>query len=239
MAEHTSKRFETSLEGIRSEFLRMGGIVEQMIHNAVDSIDEYNGAVIESVLEQETVVNELEVALDSEIAEVLALQQPIAIDLRLLLSVSKMITDLERCGDEAEKIAKTVRRVNDSEHRFEPVVELSHIGKSVSNMLHKVLDAFARGDAVAAAEVVKSDKKVDKEWKAIVRSLNSYVIEDPRLTSLAIDLLFIARSCERIGDHAKNMGERIIYYVQGEDVRHTGAKNAVKVAKNGEQTPKA
>lgn len=234
MTEHTSKRYENELEAIRSNILRMGGIVESMIQDALFAVETGAAEHIVQVLENEKVVNALEVELDKKIATTIALNQPTAIDLRLLISALKMLTDMERSADEAEKVVKVARRLYEANPRYEPLVELRHIATLVISMLHKFLDAFARNDAIIAAEVVRADKQVDKEWKSLLRTLSSYIIEDPRKTSEAIDLIFIARALERIGDHAKNMAERVIYLVQGEDVRHTGVKNAEKVARGEE-----
>lgn len=233
MIEHTSKRYENDLETIRSTLLRMGGMVHAMIDDAIDVVETGDSEKIAKVLEQEKQVNKLEVELDGYIVEVIARQQPTAVDLRLLFAVLKMLTDMERSGDEAEKVTKMARRLHESRPNYEPLVEVRHIGLLVLSMMNKLLDAFARNDAVVAAEVVRADKQVDKEWKSLLRTLSSYTTEDPRYTSEAIDLIFIARSLERIGDHAKNMAERIIYLVQGEDVRHKGVKNAEKVAREG------
>lgn len=228
--QHTSTRYGESLEQIRSQFLRMGGLVESMINDAVETLSTGNAALVERVMEYEIEVNNLEVEIDSLITQVIARQQPAAIDLRLLLSVTKMLTDLERSGDESEKMARTARRLIEQQARFEPIVDLSYMGSLVVKNLHDVLDAFARLDPIAAAEVVRRDKKSNKEWRSVLRETSSFMIEDPRTISSAIDLMFMARSLERIGDHAKNMAERVIYTVQGEDVRHTGNKNVLKVA---------
>ncbi len=228
--QHTSTRYGESLEQIRSQFLRMGGLVESMINDAVETLSTGNAALVERVMEYEIEVNNLEVEIDSLITQVIARQQPAAIDLRLLLSVTKMLTDLERSGDESEKMARTARRLIEQQARFEPIVDLSYMGSLVVKNLHDVLDAFARLDPIAAAEVVRRDKKINKEWRSVLRETSSFMIEDPRTISSAIDLMFMARSLERIGDHAKNMAERVIYTVQGEDVRHTGNKNVLKVA---------
>ncbi|NOL51738.1 phosphate signaling complex protein PhoU [Pelistega suis] len=234
MTEHTSKRYESELETIRSTFLRMGGLVESMIQDSLTAVETGSVECITQVLENEKIVNSIEVELDHKIAEAIARNQPTAIDLRLLISALKMITDMERSADEAEKVVKMARRLHENNPRYEPLVEIRHISTLVSSMLNKFLDAFARNDAVVAAEVVRADKQVDKEWKSLLRTLSSYMIEDPRKTSEAIDLIFIARALERIGDHAKNMAERVIYLVQGEDVRHKGVKNAEKVARGEE-----
>lgn len=234
MTEHTSKRYEAELETIRSTLLRMGGLVESMIQDALIVVETGSTERIVQVLENEKIVNTIEVELDHKIAEAIARNQPTAIDLRLLISALKMITDMERSADEAEKVVKMARRLHENNPRYEPLVEIRHIATLVASMLNRFLDAFARSDAVAAAEVVRTDKQVDKEWKSLLRTLSSYMIEDPRKTSEVIDLIFIARALERIGDHAKNMAERVIYLVQGEDVRHKGAKNAEKVARGEE-----
>lgn len=230
MSEHTNRQFATDLETIRSQFLQMGGVVEAMISEAVDALAGNDPVLFEKVREREKEVNRREVEIDERIGLTLALHQPTAIDLRTLLAVSKMLTDMERSGDEADKIASLARRIHDAETHRMPVIELRHMANSVVTMLRQTLDAFARQDAVQAAAVVRSDKEVDREWKAALRHLITYMIEDPRTISRAIDMIFIARALERIGDHAKNMAERVIYMVHGADVRHTGVKNAERTA---------
>jgi len=239
MAQHTNTRFDAELEDIRSRFLRMGGLVEAMIEDSMLILSEGNMAVAERVLEREKEVNRLEMEIDYSITQVLALQQPTAVDLRLVISVSKMLTDMERSGDEAEKIAKMARRLYDSPTRYEPIVDMTHLGEAVQKMLNRSLDSFARKNDILAAEVVRSDKKVDKEWKGILRELSSYMIEDPRTITASMDLIFIARALERIGDHAKNMAERVIYLVQGEDARHTSVKKVESMARGDEENAAA
>ncbi|MFA5597819.1 MAG: phosphate signaling complex protein PhoU [Pusillimonas sp.] len=231
MSEHTNKQFSAELELTRSSFLQMGGLVEAMIQEAMEALATGELSFVDRVRERENEVNQLEVEIDERISLLIARNQPTAIDLRTLLSVSKMLTDMERCGDEAEKIAKMSRRLHEAESRYIPAVELRHIAAQVVAMIRDVLDAFAREDSILAATVVRNDKEVDKEWKAALRHLITYMMEDPRTISRAIDLIFIARSLERIGDHAKNMAERVIYLVQGDDVRHTGVKATERVAR--------
>lgn len=235
MTEHTNKQFDNDLERVRSDFLKMGGLVEAMIRQGIDSLVEGDLALVEEVREHEKEVNRLEVQIDERISHILARHQPTAIDLRSLLAVSKMLTDMERSGDEAEKIATMSRRIHEGETRHLPIIELRHMTDNVLAMLRHSLDAFARLDAIQAAQVVRSDKEVDKEWKATLRHLITYMIEDPRTISHAIDLIFIARALERIGDHAKNMSERVIYMVHGADVRHTGVKNTERLARGIER----
>ncbi|WP_144639111.1 phosphate signaling complex protein PhoU [Bordetella genomosp. 13] len=231
MTEHTNKQFEADLEHVRSQFLQMGGVVEAMIYEAVEALSSHDPLLVEKVREREKEVNRHEVEIDERISLLLARHQPTAIDLRTLLAVSKMLTDMERSGDEADKIASTVRRMQDSDRSQIQLVELRHMADMVGNMLRMSLDAFARLDAVQAAKVVRSDKEVDKEWKAALRNLITYMMEDPRTISRAIDMVFIARALERIGDHAKNMSERVIYMVKGADVRHTGVRNTERQAR--------
>ena len=169
MIEHTSKRYENDLETSRSTLLRMGGIVHEMISEAVQALDTGSTEMIAHVFEQEKQVNAIEVELDNYIVEVIARQQPTAVDLRLLVSTLKMLTDMERSGDEAEKVAKMPRRLYEDNPHYEPLVEMRHIGGLVLTMMNKLLDAFARNDAIVAAEVVRADKQVDKEWKSLFK----------------------------------------------------------------------
>lgn len=236
MSEHTNKQFHTDLEATRSMFLQMGGLVESMIQDSMEVLATGDLSLVERVREREKEVNQLEVEIDERIGLLIARNQPTAVDLRFLLSVSKMLTDMERCGDEADKIAKVARRLYEADSGYSPIVELRHMTGYVTGMLRDALDAFAREDPVHAAKVVRDDKEVNKEWKGALRHVITYMIEDPRKISLSIELIFIARSLERIGDHAKNMGERIIYMVRGDDVRHTGVKNTERTAR-GEVKP--
>lgn len=229
MTEHTYKQFDVELDEIRSLFLRMGGCVENMIADSMQAVLTGSSDLIEKVRETEKEVNDLELATDQAIQTLIVRRQPTAVDLRIALAVSKMLTDMERCGDEAEKIAKLASQIHDEAQRFVPELELQHMFRAVSEMLNDVMDSFARHDSVKAAAVVRRDKQVDKEWKAALRGLISYMIEDPRTISGAIELLFVARSLERIGDHCKNMAERVIFMVHGADVRHQGVKAAERL----------
>ncbi|MEI2417716.1 phosphate signaling complex protein PhoU [Orrella sp. JC864] len=231
MTEHTNKQFDLDIERIRSQFLQMGGLVEAMIQDGIDALASGDMALVERVREREKEVNRLEVEIDERIGLILARHQPTAIDLRMMLAVSKMLTDMERSGDEAEKVATVARRIHEGDLRYQPIVELRHMANNVLVMLRQALDAFARLDAIQAAQVVRSDKEVDKEWKGALRHLITYMIEDPRTISRSIDLIFVARALERVGDHCKNMAERVIYLVHGADVRHTGVKNAERQAR--------
>lgn len=229
MTEHTFKQFDIDIDQIRTELLRMGGLVQSMIADAMLVVGAGDGQALERVRANEKLVNQLEVEIDDRIVSFIARRQPTAVDLRVVLAVSKMLTDMERCGDEAETIARRANRIHEDAQRFVPELELQHIAVAVTGMLSDVMDSFARHNSVKAAEVVRHDKQVDKEWKSAVRGLVSYMIEDPRTISGGIDLLFIARSLERIGDHCKNMAERVIFMVHGDDVRHRGVKAAERL----------
>ncbi len=238
MTEHTNKQFDADLQRIRTELLQMGGLVEAMVQDAMQALTTGEMSLVDGVREHEKEVNRLEVEIDERVTQILARHQPAAIDLRTLLAVTKMLTDMERSGDEAEKIATVARRIHDDDRAYMPDIELRHMANNVSTMMRQVMDAFARQDAVLAAAVVRSDKEIDIEWKATLRNLITYMIEDPRTISRSIDLLFIARSMERIGDHCKNMAERVIFMVHGADVRHRGLKMAERLVR-GEPEPTA
>jgi phosphate transport system protein len=238
MTEHTNKQFDVDLQRIRTDLLQMGGLVEAMVQDGMQALTEGDVSLVDRVREHEKEVNRFEVDIDERVTQILALYQPTAIDLRTLLAVTKMLTDMERSGDEAEKIATMARRIHEDDRSFMPDIELRHMATQISTMMRQVMDSFARQDAVLAAAVVRSDKEVDREWKATLRNLITYMIEDPRTISRSIDLLFIARSMERIGDHCKNMAERVIFMVHGADVRHQGIKMAERIVR-GEPEPTA
>lgn len=220
MSEHISKQFDQELETIRSRVLQMGGLVEEQIRQAMMALSTGENSLIREVLKNEGKVNDLEVEVDDMSNHIIALRQPTAGDLRMVLTTIKMVRDLERIGDEAEKICRMAQLIHDAECQNLPRVELNHMAEIAVNMLHKVLDAFARMDVQAAMEVVREDQAVDNEFRAVLRQLITYMMEDPRTISRSIELLFGAKAIERIGDHCKNMSEHIIYLVKGRDVRH-------------------
>ena len=220
MNEHTSKKFDSELEGIRNRVLQMGGMVELQIVKAMEGLSDGDPLLIDQVIENDNRVNLLEIELDEACNQVIAKRQPTAVDLRMVSTVQKTITDLERIGDEAKKIAKTAKQLHSNGSPFMPQIRLGHIADAVVDMLRTALDAYARLDTVAAAQVVRHDKEVDAEFKGIMRQLITYMMEDPRTISASLDLLFLAKAIERIGDHSKNISELIIYLVEGQDVRH-------------------
>jgi phosphate transport system protein len=217
---HTSKQFDAELEAVRTRVLQMGGMVEQQIVRAVEGLASGDMNVIDEVIADDHRVNALEVQLDEDCSHIIARRQPAASDLRLLIAVIKTITDLERIGDEAEKIARMAKLIYSAERMHMPRMEMKHMAGLALEMLRKALDAFARLDTKAALEVVRQDDVVDSEFRAVLRQLITFMMEDPRTISRSLEILFIAKAIERIGDHSKNMAEYVIYMVQGRDVRH-------------------
>lgn len=220
-SEHTSKQFDVELEAIRAYVLQMGGLVESQIKSAIVSLVEGDTALMNRVIEDDHRVNAMEVKIDEACSQVIARRQPTASDLRLVMMVVKTITDLERIGDEAEKIARMAKMLSEKRGLAIPrYQEIKHASEIAVDMLRKSLDAFARLDVQMAAEVVRQDDQVDKEFRAIMRYLITFMMEDPRTISTSLEILFVAKAIERIGDHAKNISEYVIYMVKGRDVRH-------------------
>jgi phosphate transport system protein len=222
MNEHIAKQFDIDLANIHSKVLQMGGLVEQQIVNAMAALEHGDLALADQVIDQDHEVNRHEVELDEACTHIIARRQPNASDLRTIMMVVKTITDLERIGDEAKKIAKKVRALNSSDTPFKARVPLQHVASLALDMLRRALDAFARLDVTTAAQIVRQDKEVDAEFKSIMRQLITFMMEDPRTISSSLDVLFIAKSIERIGDHAKNLSEYVVYMAKGRDVRHIG-----------------
>jgi phosphate transport system protein len=219
--EHTSKQFDAELEAVRARVLQMGGMVESQIRLAIESLISGDVELMNRVIEDDHRVNALEVEIDESCNRVLVRRQPAAGDLRMITTVIKTITDLERIGDEAEKIARMAKLLSQKERlrhpRYHQIKQASDIAL---DMLRKSLDAFARLDLSMAAEVVRQDEQVDEEFRSIMRYLITFMMEDPRTISTSLEILFVAKAIERIGDHAKNMSEYVVYMVKGRDVRH-------------------
>ncbi|HEY5637152.1 MAG TPA: phosphate signaling complex protein PhoU [Burkholderiales bacterium] len=228
MPEHTSKQFDAELESVRSRVLQMGGLVEEQIVRAVAALIAGDMERIDRVIEDDHRVNALEVGLDEACSQIIARRQPAAGDLRLLITVIKTITDLERIGDEAEKIARMAKLIHSAGKQHMPRMDLSHVADRAVAMLRQSLDAFARLDTNEAMNVVKQDVAVDDEFRAIMRQLITFMMEDPRTISRSLEILFIAKAIERIGDHSKNMAEYVIYMVKGRDVRHVSLEEMEK-----------
>jgi phosphate transport system protein len=220
MAEHTSKQFDAELESVRSRVLHMGGLVEQQITNAMQALISGDMELIEKTIADDHRVNALEVELDEACSHIIARRQPAAGDLRLLITVIKTITDLERIGDEAEKIARMAKLIHGAGRQHMPRMDLSNVADRALAMLRQSLDAFARLDVSEAMAVVRQDSAVDDQFRAIMRQLITFMMEDPRTITRSLEILFIAKAIERIGDHSKNMAEYVIYMAKGRDVRH-------------------
>ena len=222
-AVHHSSQFDEDLGALRTRVLQMGGVVESQIRSAIEAYTSGNASVIESVVETESKVNQLEIEIDDACAHIIAKRQPTASDLRMVLAVSKIVTDLERTGDEAKKIATSSSSVHErGQVASLRAAEIRHVAEAAVSMLRQALDSLARLDAASARAVILADKAVDSEFRAIVRQLITYMMEDPRTISTALDIIWIARAIERIGDHAKNVAEQVIFVVEGRDVRHSG-----------------
>ncbi len=224
-SEHTLKQFDAELEAVRARVLQMGGLVEEQIVRALDALSNGNPQLAARVVENDHQVNALEVGIDEECSTIIARRQPAAVDLRMLMMVVKTITDLERIGDEAAKIARMVQLIYETDRPYVPRTgDIRRVAEIALGMLKNALDAFARLDLAVAARVVRQDEQVDEAFRAILRQLITFMIEDPRTISHALEILFIAKAIERIGDHSKNMSEYVIYMVKGKDVRHTGVE---------------
>jgi phosphate transport system protein len=221
MPDHINKQFDQDLESIRSRMMQMGGLVEAQIRNAIAGFLEGDLVRAEQVIAGDAKVNELEVAIDNELGQIIVRRQPAASDLRLILAVSKTVTDLERIGDEAAKIARMAREVHASgRYTGVSLATVKHVSEAAITMLRRSLDAFARLDAIAAARVCRDDAGIDEEFRAVLRQLLTFMMEDARTISTSMQIVWVAKAFERIGDHAKNIAEHVIYIVKGRDVRH-------------------
>ena len=230
--KHLSTQFDSELTSVSSRVMELGGLVESQIRNAIYALSQFSVEVANEVSANEARVNAMEIEIDQLLSSIIARRQPTARDLRLLIAISKTTANLERVGDEAEKIARMVRSIIQSgAPRSLPSLELRVASDLASGLLNKALDAFARLDVNAAVSILKEDDLIDVEFDGFVRKLVTYMMEDPRMISPSLDLLFLAKAIERIGDHAKNIAEFIIYVVKGEDVRHSSMEKIEAVVK--------
>ncbi|MBF7728779.1 phosphate signaling complex protein PhoU [Pseudomonas sp. N040] len=220
LTQHISAQFNADLEAVRSHLLAMGGLVEKQVNDAVTSLIEADAALAGRVREADAQINQMEVSIDEECIRILARRQPAASDLRLIIGISKSVIDLERIGDEATKIAKRALELSGDDGATRGYDEIRHIGDQVRKMVQEALDAFARFDVELARSVAQYDKTIDREYKSALRELVTYMMEDPRSISRVLNVIWALRSLERIGDHARNIAELVIYMVHGTDVRH-------------------
>ena len=221
-SEHSSKQYELDLEGIRSRVLQMGGMVEKQFHDAMNCFRTLNVQEAERIIAADVEVNQMEVALDDVCSHLIVKRQPAANDLRTVMATIKVITDLERIGDEATKIARAASAIHQR-----GLVPIAHeeivrvMAASAGRQLHDALDAFARMDEKQATRLIVADEEIDHEYRAVMRNAVTFMMEDPRTISAALDTVWVAKAIERIGDHAKNIAEYVIYIVEGKDIRHT------------------
>lgn len=220
--DHSSKIYDQELEAIRSRILQMGGVVESQLKTAIEAFDRADIEMATSAIDADDRVDEMQLEIDRMVNNVIARRQPTAGDLRMIMGVAKTITDLERTGDEASKIARAAKWLQEKGDisRLTRIPDIRIAGEAAAQMLRGALDAFARLDAVAAASIIRDDKGVDERFRAILRQLITFMMEDPRSISPAIDTIWAAKAIERIGDHAKNIAEHVIFIAQGADVRH-------------------
>lgn len=230
--KHLSTQFDSELNGVSSKVMEMGGLVEEQIRLAIQSLSTFSTELAGQVTDTETRVNSMEVEIDRDLSSIIARRQPTARDLRLLIAISKTTANLERAGDEAAKIARMVKSIlHSGAARALPSADLRLAADLALNQLRKALDSFARLDTTMAVGILKEDDLIDKEFDGFVRKLITYMMEDPRTISASLDLLFVAKAIERIGDHAKNIAEVVIYIVKGADVRHTTMEEIESVVK--------
>jgi phosphate transport system protein len=233
--KHLSTQFDSDLNALSARLMELGGLVESQIRQAIQALGGFDTQRAQLVMDAEERVNQMEVEIDRELSSVIARRQPTARDLRLLMAISKATANLERVGDEAERIARMVQSIAARNHviRTLPAGELGVAAELASSLLRKALDAFARLDCAAALAILKEDDLLDREFDGFVRKLITYMMEDPRTISSSLDLLFVAKAIERIGDHATNIAEFIIYVVQGADVRHSSMEHIEATLKQG------
>ena len=217
--KHISGQFNTELEAVRNNVLAMGGLVEQQLADALVAIHDQDLELARRIVETDLRVNDMEISIDEECTRIIAKRQPTASDLRLILMISKAVTDLERMGDVADKLARMV--INNTSRSHPPLVSLESMGRQAIKMLHDALDAFARMDVEAAIQLYHDDDKIDRQYESIIRELMTYMMEDPRTIPQVLEVLWAARSLERIGDRCQHISDYIIYCVKGKDVRHT------------------
>ncbi len=232
MSRHISGKFNDELEAVRNQVLTMGGLVEQQLRDSLYAIEKSDHELAEQILRRDTKINALEVQIDEACVQIIAKRQPAASDLRLIIAIFKTISDLERIGDEAERIAKVaLESFNKDQQEF--LLNLENLGQLVLTMLHGVLDAFARMDLDSAFEVHQMDAQADRQYEALTRQLMTYMMEDPRGIPKVMNVLWSARSLERIGDRCQNIAEYIIFFVKGKDVRHVSAESMEQTVKGG------
>lgn len=232
-SEHIYKQYDTELESVRAKVLEMGALVEQQIVDALEALTKASPKLAKNVIKQDHQVNALEVQIDEDCSHIIARRQPAAGDLRMVLMMIKTITDLERIGDEAAKIARYALKNNETDRVWTPrFAEIKAMANLTRDMIHMSLDAFARSDSTKVLEIARMDEEVDEQYQMTIRQLITFMLEDPRTISMSLEVLFVAKAIERIGDHAKNISEYVVYMVKGKDVRHVSMEEMEETAKD-------
>jgi phosphate transport system protein len=229
--DHLVRKYDEELEAMRSRVLQMGGLVESQVRTALDAFERADLDLAQQAIDADKKVNELEIDVDQMVNHMIARRQPTAGDLRMITGVAKAITDLERIGDEASKIARAVKWLHEKhdQSRLNRIPDIRHSGEAAASMLRRTLDAFARMDAVAAASIIKDDLGIDDRFRAVLRQLITFMMEDPRTISASLDCVWVAKAIERIGDHAKNVAEHVIFISHGWDARHQSLEDVERV----------
>jgi len=228
-SEHIYKQFDSDLEAIRAKVLEMGTLVEEQTANAVKSLLNIDIKLAEKVMKRDNQINDLEMSIDEEASLLIAKRSPAAGDLRNIMMMLKIITDLERMGDEASKIARSTTRIFEDNRMSKPrFIEIKGMAKAVQGMIKTALNSFARLDLSDTIDILEKDKQVDDDYRSCMRQLLTFMLEDPRTISMSLESMFIAKSLERIGDHAVNISQSVIYTVKGKDVRHSSLKEIKK-----------
>jgi phosphate transport system protein len=228
--EHLSKQYDQELESLRTRILHMGGMVEAQLQAAIASYERPDVKLAEEAIDADRSVNEQEVDLDRLVVNMIVRRQPTASDLRLIIGVARTVTELERIGDEATKIARAAKWLFDKQRsiRTPRLRDIHNSALAAARMLRGALDAFARLDAAAAASIIEEDRGVDQQFQAILRQLITFMMEDPRTISPSLDAVWVAKAIERVGDHAKNIAEHVIFVAQGADVRHASPEEIAR-----------
>jgi len=226
-SDHSMRKYDEELEAMRSRVLQMGGLVESQVRTALDAFERADLTLAQQAIDADKRVNELEMDVDQMVNHVIARRQPTAGDLRMITGIAKVITDLERIGDEASKIARAVKWLHEKHDnsRLNRIPDIKYSGEAAASMLRRTLDAFARMDPQSAATIIKDDLGVDDRFRAVLRQLITFMMEDPRTISASLDCVWVAKAIERIGDHAKNVAEHVIFISQGWDARHQSVED--------------
>ena len=226
LSTHVSSQYDEDLTRLRSLILEMGGLVESQIADVIEIYTTGTIEKVQTIIDADVKINEFEKRIDDDCTSLIAKRQPAASDLRLVFGITKIVTDLERVGDETKRMAKVIRRIIENNHSFPRIVNIRHIAEAALAMIRAAMDAFARMESTPANEIIQSDDEVDAEFKSIMRQLITHMMENPKIIGTAMDIVWMARAVERIGDHAKNIAEQVVYIVEGKDIRHQQLRGA-------------